>query len=193
MSENQTTATTGTSHEDTFRKSSFFEQLVEHVFISELLQEVYYRFGMTVEVLRSEIDTSGYDIVLECNGIIRHVQLKTSTIHGKTNRQKVNVALAEKPSGCVVWILRAEDSADCRMRLTYRFFGNDAGQPLPSLDDFPIGKHTKGNKDGVKAERPSIRVVNKGQFTTIETTTELAERLFGISEQTSRGEVTAGV
>ena len=58
-----------TSHADTFLKSSFFEQLVEHVFISELLQEVYYRFGMTVEVLRSEIDASGYDVVFECNGV----------------------------------------------------------------------------------------------------------------------------
>jgi hypothetical protein len=182
--------TAGPTAEDTFLKSSFFEQLVEHVFISELLQEVYYRFGLTVEVLRSEIDASGYDIVFECNGIVRHVQLKTSKIDGKTSRQKVNVALAKKPSGCVVWIIRAEDDADCRMQLTYRFFGNDAGQPLPSLDDFPIAKHTKGNKDGVKAERPSIRVVNKGQFTPIETTTELAIRLFGLIEPTPTAEVT---
>jgi hypothetical protein len=174
-----------TPHEDTFLKSSFFEQLVEHVFISELLQEVYYRFGMTVEVLRSEIDASGYDIVFECNGIVRHVQLKTSKTDGKTSRQNINVALAEKPSGCVVWIVRSEESSDCRMRLTYRFFGNDAGQPLPSLDEFKTAKHTKGNKDGVKAERPSIRVVPKGQFLTIDTTKELAKRLFGLSDTIS--------
>ena len=193
MSDNPSISATSSAHEDTFLKSSFFEQLVEHVFISELLQEVYYRFGMTVEVLRSEIDASGYDVVFECNGFIRHVQLKTSTIHGKTSRQKVNVALAEKPSGCVVWIIRSEDNADCRMRLTYRFFGNDAGQPLPSLSDFPVGKHTKGNKDGVKAERPSIRVLNKGQFTAIDTTTQLAIRLFGISEPTQSPEIPADV
>lgn len=171
-----------TPHEDTYLKSSFFEQLVEHVFISELLQEVYYRFGMTVEVLRSEIDASGYDVVFECNGIIRHVQLKTSKVEGKTSRQKVNVALAEKPSGCVVWIIRDEGASDCRMRLSYRFFGNDDGQPLPSLEEFKIAKHTKGNKDGIKAERPSIRVIPKGQFRIIETTTELAKCLFSLSE-----------
>lgn len=171
-----------TSHEDTFLKSSFYEQLVEHVFISELLQEVYYRYGMTVEVLRSEIDASGYDVVFECNGIIRHVQLKTSKVDGRTSRQKINVALAEKPSGCVVWIIRHEGTSDCRMRLSYRFYGSDDGQPLPSLEGFNIAKHTKGNKDGIKAERPSIRVIPKGQFRIIETTTELAKCLFSLSE-----------
>jgi hypothetical protein len=68
------------------------------------------------------------------------------------------------------------------MRLTYLFFGNDAGQSLPSLDEFKTAKHTKGNKDGVKAERPSIRVVPKGQFTSIDTTMELVKRLFGLSD-----------
>lgn len=65
-------------NDDVFLKSNFYEQLVEHVFISELLQEVYFRHQKTVEVLRAEVDSSGYDIVLECNGFIRHVQLKTS-------------------------------------------------------------------------------------------------------------------
>ena len=89
------------SSDDMYLKSSFYEQLVEHVFLSEVLQEVWYRFGKTVEVLRSEVDASGYDVMFDCNGILRHVQLKTSKIDGKTARQKVNLALAEKPSGSV--------------------------------------------------------------------------------------------
>lgn len=169
-----------TSHEDMYLKSSFYEQLVEHVFISEVLQEVWFRFGKIVEVLRAEVDASGYDIVLECNNVLRHVQLKTSKIGGKTARQNVNVALANKPSGCVVWIQRDEDRQQHRMRLTYRYFGNAAGEPLPSLDSYRVGKHTKGNKDGVKAERSAIRVVPKGRFEPIETTTELVSRLFNL-------------
>ena len=180
-----------TSDEDMYRKSSFYEQLVEHVFISKVLQEVWFRFGKTVEVLRSEVDASGYDVVLECNGVLRHVQLKTSKIGGKTANQKVNVALASKPSGCVVWILRDEDQQDYRMQLQYLFFGAAAGQPLPSLDGFRVGKHTKGNKDGVKAERQSIRVIPKGSFDSIGSTTELVSRLFGLGigtlEATSNG------
>ena len=180
---------TANSDEDLYRKSSFYEQLVEHVFISEVLQEVWFHFGLTVEVLRSEVDASGYDVVFECNKKVRHVQLKTSKTGGKTARQKVNVALSNKPSGCVVWIVREEAQQNHRMQLTYRFFGADAGDPLPSLDRFPVAKHTKGNKDGVKAERPSIKVVPKRRFDEIETTEELVIKLFGFN----RNEVAAYV
>ncbi len=164
--------------ENTFRKSAFYEQLVEHVFISEVLQEAWYRFGHTVEVLRAEVDASGYDVVLECNGFLRHVQLKTSRVGGKTARQNVNIALARKPSGCVIWIIREEDRSKYRMRLSYRFFGAEAGSPLPPLDDYKTAKHTKGNKHGVKSVRRAIRVVPIRYFTKINTTTELVARLF---------------
>ena len=87
-----------------YLKSNFFEQLVEHVFISELLQEAWFRYGNTVEVLRSEIDTSGYDLLLECNNVIRHVELKTSGTEARRSFQNINMALAQKPSGCVVWL-----------------------------------------------------------------------------------------
>lgn len=180
MSDQQSALKSEHADENTYRKSAFYEQLVEHVFISEVLQELWYRFGQTVEVLRSEVDASGYDVVFECNGIVRHVQLKTSKVGGKTARQKINVALAEKPSGCVVWIIREEDQATCRMTLSYRFFGNNAGSPLPCLADYPPAKHTKGNKDGLKAERPAIRVVPIRDFAKINTTTDLVTRLFGL-------------
>ena len=167
--------------EDTFRKSTFFEQLVEHVFISEILQESYYGSGMTVEVLRSEIDASGYDLLLERNGVIRHVQLKTSRTQSMAAVQKVHTALETKPSGCVVWVIRTENTETRRMRLSYRFFGGSPGEPLPSLADFKVAKHTKGNSAGEKKERPAIRVIPKSKFRAIESTRELVQVLFGIS------------
>lgn len=168
-----------------YRMSTFYEQLVEHVFIAELLQDAWFGFHKVVEVLRSEIDAAGYDLVLECDGVIRHVQLKTSTVGGRTAQQNVNIALAEKPSGCVLWIVRDEDHQTNRMRLTYRFFGGAPGEPLPSLDGFRVGRHTKGNAEGLKAERPSIRVISKGQFVAVRTTQELLGVLFGVGESPS--------
>lgn len=168
-----------TSPEDTFLKSAFYEQLVEHVFISEVLQEAFYGFGNTVEVLRSEVDASGYDVVFECNGILRHIQLKTSKLNAKTRRQKVNSGLSKKPSGCVVWIIRQEDQESNRMNLSYLFFGGKPGRPLPNLKYFPIAKHTKGEK-GKKKQRPSIRVVPKSKFKSVSNTRALVEKLFGV-------------
>jgi hypothetical protein len=165
--------------DDTFLKSTFYEQLVEHVFISEVLQEVWYSFGQTVEVLRSEVDASGYDVVFEFNGILRHVQLKTSAPNAKASGQKVNLALGKKRSGCVVWIIRHEDEESRRMKLSYLFFGGRPGQPLVSLADFKVAKHAKANAQGVKTVRPAIRVVPKRLFEVVRTTGELVERLFG--------------
>lgn len=164
-------------------RSRYYEQLVEHVFISEVLQEAWFGFGETVEVLRSEVDSSGYDLVFECNGVLRHVQLKTSKSDAKTRTQKVNVALAQKPSGCVVWIVRNEDPTTGRVRLNYLFFGDDAGTPLPPIDRFRVGKHTKGDSTGVKKDRTAIRLVPRSRFERIDTTRELVERLFGLSER----------
>ena len=160
-------------------KSNFYEQLAEHVFISELLQEAFFRFGKTVEVLRSEIDSSGYDIVLECNGVIRHVQLKTSLMNATTSIQKINVALAEKPSGCVIWLKRELDNENIRIKLRYLFFGNLPGSQLPSLEGFKVAKHTKANAEGIKLERPAIREVPRRCFTELKNTEELLLTLFG--------------
>jgi hypothetical protein len=165
-----------------YLKSNFYEQLVEHAFISELLQETWFRYGQTVEVLRSEIDSSGYDLLLECNGVIRHVELKTSGTEARRSFQNINMALAEKPSGCVIWLMRKEDESKNRVNLKYLYFGDVPGKPLPSLETFKIAKHTKGNAQGVKKERPLIRQVPKSKFIEQSGINELLGKLFGLIE-----------
>jgi hypothetical protein len=64
-----------TSH---FLQSSLREKLLEHVFIGELLRCLWRLGRRDIEVLRAEIDASGYDLVLECNGVLRYVQFKSS-------------------------------------------------------------------------------------------------------------------
>ena len=165
-----------------YLKSNFYEQLVEHAFISELLQETWFRYGQTVEVLRSEIDSSGYDLLLECNSVIRHVELKTSGTEARRSFQNINMALAEKPSGCVIWLMRKEDESKNRVNLKYLYFGDVPGKPLPSLETFKIAKHTKGNAQGVKKERPLIRQVPKSKFIEQSGINELLGKLFGLIE-----------
>ena len=47
MSEKESKSTEAISDVSTYLKSSFYEQLVEHTFISELLQEVHYKHRTT--------------------------------------------------------------------------------------------------------------------------------------------------
>jgi hypothetical protein len=163
-----------------YLQSTFYEQLVEHLFVAELLQETWFRHKKVVEVLRSEIDASGFDLVLECNGILRHVQLKTSRVTAKTNYQKVAVRLGEKPGGCVIWILR-DEVTNYRLRLSYLFFGFPAGESLPSLNAYKVAKHTKGDSTGIKKERPGIRQVPKKEFQPIKSTGQRSD-VFNIAE-----------
>lgn len=158
--------------------SSYREKLIEHLFVAELLKLSWLHHHCSLEIAKPEVDNSGYDLIVEAMGVVRHIQLKTSIIGGKTAVQKIHTKLGEKPSGCVVWIYIDEKT----LRLgPFLYFGAEAGEPLPSLVDRKKAKHTKGNKDGFKAERQNIRVVPKGSFTAIETLEHLYAQLFSKS------------
>lgn len=60
------------------KHSSYYENMVEHLFISDIQATAWQNRQTQIEILRAEIDNAGYDLMLECNDIIRHVQLKCS-------------------------------------------------------------------------------------------------------------------
>lgn len=154
--------------------SSLREQYLEYGLLGQLCQEMWQR-GMDMDILRSHTDRSGYDILLEANDVERHIQLKSSFVGAKTSTQKINVRLAAKPSGCVVWVRFNLDTFEIA---EFLWFGSAPGESLPPLGD-RIAKHTKGDKFGHKAERTNVRILNKGQFTKISSIPALADCLFG--------------
>jgi hypothetical protein len=82
-----------------YLQSSLREKLLEHVFVGELLRCLWRNNRRDVEVLRAEIDSSGYDLVLECNGMLRHVQFKSSHRDARTRKVNIHVNLAKKRAG----------------------------------------------------------------------------------------------
>ena len=158
--------------------SSYREKLLEHLFIGEVLRHLWCSGVTTAEFLRPEVDSGGYDLVIACNGVIRHIQLKSSYLGATTAKQNVNLRLAEKPSGCVVWVVFDESTLALG---PFLWFGGPPGSPLPNILSFPPAKHTKGNAQGIKTIRPNIRVLNRRVFRPIATIPDLIERLFGIN------------
>ena len=156
-----------------YERSSFRESMVEHAFIADLQQEAWFRHQTTIEILRPEVDDSGYDIVAWFNGVVRYIQLKASRADGRAVGQNVNIKLADKPGGCVIW-LRYRDNGDFRVSFEYLFF-----EDMGSLEQRRSARHTKGNAQGFKAERPRIRVVGKAAFEPVASAEELMTRLFG--------------
>jgi hypothetical protein len=177
--------TRGDQMDQHFRFSSFREKLIEHLFVGELVKLSWLRQECSLEVAKPEVDNRGYDLIVERSGIVRHIQLKTSHIGSSAVSQKVHIALAEKPSGCVVWVRFDEQTLNLG---PFLFFGADAGSPLPSLNDFRVAKHVKANMKGEKAERPSLRIVPRARFRVVEDFSSLFKVLFHPGcETTSKG------
>jgi hypothetical protein len=156
-------------------RSSHREALLEHLFAGEVMKHLWQRGDWRLEVLKPQVDDSGYDLVLEANSIVRHVQLKSS-FRGSTVRDtNVNMLLSGKPSGCVVFVWFDKETLDLG---PFLFFGGSPGQPLPDLG-MKIGKHTKANAHGMKSERPNIRTVPLSKFERLVTIEQVVRRLFG--------------
>lgn len=156
--------------------SSYREMVLEHMFLGNLLCHLWQSGVYQVEVLKSQVDDSGYDLILEYNGIVRHIQLKTSFVGATTNRINANIKLGQKPSGCILWLIFRPDTLEFH---TFLWFGKEAGQPLPDITDFPIATHTKANAAGQRANRPNIRSIEKRNFEQLDTIEQVAIRLFG--------------
>lgn len=88
-----------------YLRSTLRERVVEHVFVGEALRRLWQRGITGVEVLRSEFDAGGYDLVMSYKAITRHIQFKTVALGGRAPRVTANLKLMEKPSGCIIWIV----------------------------------------------------------------------------------------
>jgi hypothetical protein len=162
-------------------QSSRREKLIEHLFVGEVLRVLWQAGVHEVDILRAETDAGGYDIVIELDSIVRHVQLKSSAVKAKTARQNVNLALAKKPSGCVVWVMFDPETLALG---PFLWFGDKPGKPLPDINSLPKAKHTKGNAQGEKPERENIRVISKGLFSNVDKVSGIVERLLGAPQET---------
>jgi hypothetical protein len=159
-----------------FEHSSFREKLIEHLLVSGILRHLWLHGVTAAEILKPEVDNGGYDIVLSCKSVTRHVQLKSSFQKASTSAQSINIRLADKPSGCVVWVQFDPENLELG---PFFWFGGAPGHPLPDLTTFPIAKHTKANARGEKLLRPNVRKVPRKAFRAIDGIRSLVEVLLG--------------
>lgn len=155
-----------------FTHSTLRERIVEHVFVGEVLRALWRRGITDVEILRPEFDAHGYDVVMSRGPIVRHVQLKTQAA-GKVS---VGHALADKPSGCVVWIALNKDTLELG---PYMWFGAAPGKPLPDISKYPNPKRATHNAEGVRPVRKNHHVLPPSAFTKLKALDDVVKQLFG--------------
>lgn len=165
-------------------RSSYRGILLQHLFIGSVMRHLWLRGIAQFEVLKPEVDDSGYDLVLEANGVVRHVQLKASAQGAKTDRVDISLKLLSKPSACVIWM--HFDKATMELGPFY-WFGSSPGKPLAEISGFRVTKHTRANVKGKKGQRPAYRVVRKSKFDRLEDVEQVVTRLFGSFPTVSEG------
>lgn len=151
------------------------EKILEHRFLADTTSELWRRGVFDFAVSHSEVDNSGYDVIIEAGAVRRHIQLKAMQVGGARRFFDLQLRLAEKPSGCAVLMLHDPVALTIH---EYRIFGGLPGEPMPALGD-KVTRHSKGNAQGVKAERPALRSIPLSAFSKVFDVVDLVERLFG--------------
>ena len=162
-----------TSIDKNIRHSTLRERIVEHIFVGDALRILWNKDITNVEVFRSEFDAHGYDLAIAQRDIVRHMQLKTSLKRPRII--SLAQSLAEKPSGCVIWI---QITPDLKLG-PYYWFGGTPGNRLPDISKFPNSMRPTRNKKGERPVRGNYRDVPLSKFERVETLPEVLEKLFG--------------
>jgi hypothetical protein len=158
-----------------YENSSLRENIVEHLFIGLALGKLWNAGITNAEILRSEFDAYGYDLVISYGDIVRHVQMKTSTSLTKVSVSKL---LAQKSSGCVLFI----KLDNCLNLGPFYFFGATAGQQLPDLGEFKSTRRTAPKSDGKKHERKMHHDIPLSKFQRFETIEKLMANMLGTTD-----------
>jgi hypothetical protein len=106
--------------------------------------------------------------------MVHHIQFKTGT-GKKPDDVSVALALADKPSGCVIWLRVA---ADLQMG-PFFWFGGEPGEPLPKIAHFPNPLRPTRNKQGQRPARLNHRVIRASKFQILASIDDVLAALFG--------------
>jgi hypothetical protein len=96
---------------DRSKNSQDYANMVEHIFLADLLRHMWYVRKQIVEVAKAQVDSGGYDVVLSSGTTTRYVQLKTST------PADVGERLILRDGGCIVAALLDGGGKSLRYRL----------------------------------------------------------------------------
>jgi hypothetical protein len=153
--------------------SSLIARILEYQLVGAIGAELLAR-GLTFEVLKSDVDADGYDLIIEANGVVRHIQLKAKVQGGKARKVTCHTRLAAKPSGCIIALTY---NAASYQTIEYACFGGLAGDPLPDIGS-SVARRSTHNRAGERPQRTGHRDIRLSEFRKISSIPELVDWLF---------------
>jgi hypothetical protein len=158
-------------------RSSYVENVLRHSLVAEISSVIWQRDPFSgLHVFNSEVDDSGFDLVLTLGPQVRYVQLKQAHEEKVPTHCSVRLSFAVNPGSCVV--LMSHSIATLRLT-AFRFFGGVPSAPMSSIEEM---RHSKApgrrNAAGERKIRGNYRDVPVKEFLGPFTVTQLADVLF---------------
>jgi hypothetical protein len=158
-------------------RSSYVENILIHLLVGALAGELWKRDPSTpLNIFNSEVDDSGFDLVLACRQKLRYLQIKQVHLEGRASKFSVRQDFSLMSGSCVVVIVHTEDSLSIDHFL---FYGGPIDEAMPSIDDnkpsiVPGRKDAEGNRK----VREHYRDIKRSKFKKMTSTATLLDALF---------------
>lgn len=147
--------------------SRYREKIIEHIFISELMQAMARR-GKKIELLRTDTDMFGYDLMVKWKKRFKYIQLKGKTKKGGAVKFNIHQSLIKNDDGTIILILI--DDNDVNLKLRYRIFNRSKKKEV--LSSPPIRK---------KKDKEKYCCIAIGKFEPETDIDNIAKKLFDLS------------
>jgi hypothetical protein len=119
------------------QNSRFFDNLLEHRFLFDLRRHLVLRKKpLLLNVLQSEVDAFGFDLVLSVGEHTYHIQMKTRSGAPPATSYDLAESLWRLPNACAIWMLYDASTIE---PTGYYLLGN----PLPPMDGFVASKQAE--------------------------------------------------
>lgn len=134
-------------------------QNIEDFFIAALAREICSREQYDFCFSKPMLDDAGYDMVLDCAGTIKLIQIKTMVQGGSTSSWKVKKDFLERDQAIVIVIIYDIDKWEIKS-----FLCCSSKKEKVDVQNLPSAKHTKCNADGIKSPRLEQVELQKSKF-----------------------------
>lgn len=159
------------------QRSSRVENILTHAFIAAVAQELWKRDPwIDLQVFKADVDDSGFDLVLGCNGSMRYIQIKQTHLRGHALRYSLRHGFSKIAGGCAIVLIY--DAMTLKIDHCL-FYGGAPGEVMP-----PIGHHTLSHSpgrrtaEGVRRIRENYRDVPRKSFQGPLSISQLVDCLF---------------
>ena len=159
-------------------RSSYVENVLTHLLVGALAGELWRRDPTTpLNIFNSEVDDSGFDLVLSCHQCLRYLQIKQVHLDGRASKFSVRHDFSLMPGSCVVVIVHAADDLSIDHFL---FYGGSVNEPMPSVDGNKASiSPIRRGADGKRKVRQHYRDIRRSKFKKLMSVSELIDALFG--------------